>query len=147
MSEHHAKVEWKLQGPFEYRRYPRAHRIEFEGGVEIPGNASPQNIPATVPAAPGADPEQTLVAALCSCHMLWFLHLASDKKWVVEHYVDQAVGVLDKTWISKITLRPRVTFSGAKPSEAEHRALHHLAHEKCFIANSIKSEVVIEPSC
>ena len=78
--------------------------------------------------------------------MLWFLHLACNRKYVIDRYVDEAVGVLDKDWMSKVTLRPHVTFSGKAPSEEEHRALHHKAHEKCFIANSVKSEVVVEPS-
>jgi organic hydroperoxide reductase OsmC/OhrA len=77
--------------------------------------------------------------------MLWFLHLALEAKFIVDRYVDEAVGVLDRTWMSKVMLRPRVTFSGRAPSDEEHRALHHKAHEKCFIANSIKSEVIVEP--
>ena len=85
------------------------------------------------------------VSALSACHMLWFLHLACQKRWVVDRYVDDAVGVLEKTWISRVTLRPRVTFSGGQPSAEELRALHHAAHEKCFIANSVKTEVSIEP--
>jgi organic hydroperoxide reductase OsmC/OhrA len=98
-----------------------------------------------VPPQPGVDPEQAFVAALSSCHMLWFLHLACQKKWVVDRYVDEAVGVLDKTWMSRVTLRPKVTYHGQGPSREEERALHHAAHEKCFIANSVKTEVVIEP--
>jgi organic hydroperoxide reductase OsmC/OhrA len=78
--------------------------------------------------------------------MLWFLHLACNRKYVIERYVDEALGVLDKDWMSKVTLRPRVTFSGRAPSEEEHRALHEKAHEKCFIANSVKTVVLIEPT-
>jgi organic hydroperoxide reductase OsmC/OhrA len=78
--------------------------------------------------------------------MLWFLHLAQNRKFVIDRYVDEAVGVLDKNWISKVTLRPRVTFSGKAPTPEEHRALHEKAHERCFIANSVKSEVVVEPA-
>ena len=94
---------------------------------------------------PGVDPEQAFVAALSACHMLWFLHLATQRKWVVESYVDEAVSILDRTWISKVTLRPTVTFSGNKPTEEEHAAAHHRAHEKCFIANSVKTQVMVEP--
>src|SRR5437660_1021818 len=104
------------------------------------------NRPRTVPPAPGVDPEQAFVASLSSCHMLWFLHLACNRKFVIERYVDEAVGVLDKDWMSQVTLRPRITFSGKAPSEEEHRALHEKAHEKCFIANSVKTEVRVEPS-
>ena len=146
MSEHRATVEWSRDGqPFAYETYSRKHTLRFEGDVKVPGNAAPANIPKTVPPAPGVDPEQAFVAALSSCHMLWFLHLAQVRKYVVDRYVDEAVGQLDKVWISKVTLRPTVTFSGKAPTEEEHRALHHKAHEKCYVANSVKSEVVVEP--
>ena len=145
MSDHRATVEWKRQGDFVYATYSRMHEVRFDSGIEVPGRASPGNIPKTAPSSPGVDPEEAFVAAVSQCHMLWFLHLALEAKLVVERYVDEAVGVLDRTWMSKVTLRPRVTFSGRAPSEEEHRALHHKAHEKCFIANSIKSEVTVEP--
>jgi organic hydroperoxide reductase OsmC/OhrA len=145
MSEHRATVEWQRSGEFRYESYSRSHLLKFKGGIEVPGTASPGNIPATAPHVPGVDPEQAFVAALSSCHMLWFLHIASRAGFVVERYVDEASGILDKTWMSRVTLRPAVTFSGKPPSPEEHRALHHKAHEKCFIANSVKTEVVIEP--
>jgi organic hydroperoxide reductase OsmC/OhrA len=144
MSDHRAKVEWKRSGEFRYETYSRAHQIDFEG-IVVPGNAAPGNIPATVPPAPGVDPEQMLVGALSTCHMLWFLHLACQRKWTVDSYEDDAVGVLDKTWVSKVTLRPRISFSGTPPSRADIDALHHKAHERCYLANSVKTEVVIEP--
>jgi organic hydroperoxide reductase OsmC/OhrA len=146
MSEHYATLEWSRDGQdFVYEIYSRRHTLRFEGGISVPGNAAPANIPKTVPPAPGVDPEQAFVAALSSCHMLWFLHLACQRKFVVDRYVDEAVGLLDKNWISKVTLRPVVSFSGKAPSEEEHRALHHKAHEKCYVANSVKSEVRVEP--
>ena len=144
MSEHHAKVEWQRSGEFRYETYSRAHTLDLDG-IAVPGNAAAANIPKTVPPKEGVDPEQAFVAALSSCHMLWFLHLACQRKWVVDRYVDEAVGVLDKTWISRVTLRPKVTFSTREPSADELHALHHAAHEKCYIANSVKTEVVIEP--
>ena len=144
MSEHRITVEWKRSGEFRYETYSRNHVIAF-GDIRVPGNAAAENIPATVAPAIGVDPEQSFVAALCACHMLWFLHLASQKKWAVERYVDEAVGVLDKTWISRVTLRPLVSFAGTPPSAQEHAALHERAHQKCFIANSVKSEVRVEP--
>lgn len=144
MSEHRATVEWKGQGDFVYETYSRMHEWRFDSGVKVSGRANPGNIPRTAPAAPGVDPEEAFVASLSSCHMLWFLHLAQMRKFVVERYVDEAVGVLDRSWMSKVTLRPAVTFSGKAPTEEEHRALHEKAHEKCFIANSVKSEVVVE---
>jgi organic hydroperoxide reductase OsmC/OhrA len=145
MSEHRATVEWQRNGlEFDYRTYSRRHQMHFDG-LSVPGNAAAGNIPATVEHADGVDPEQAFVAALSSCHMLWFLHLACQKKWVIESYIDEAVGVLDKTWVSRVTLRPRVSFAGKAPSAEEHRTLHHAAHEKCYIANSVKTEIVIEP--
>ena len=145
MSEHRATVEWKRQGDFVYETYSRMHEWRFESGVAVPGRASPSNIPKTAPSAPGIDPEEAFIASLSSCHMLWFIHLALQRKFVVDRYVDEAVGVLDKNWMSQVTLRPIVSFSGKAPSDDEHRALHHKAHEKCFIANSVKTEVRVEP--
>lgn len=144
MSEHRARVEWDRSGEFRYETYSRNHVIRFDD-ITVPGNAAPGNIPATAPRAPGVDPEQAFVAALSSCHMLWFLHLACQKKWIVERYVDEAVGVLDRTWMSQVTLRPVVSFSGKVPTREEHQTLHERAHEKCFIANSVKTEVRVEP--
>jgi organic hydroperoxide reductase OsmC/OhrA len=146
VSEHRAVIEWSREGQdFAYETYSRKHVLRFEGGIKVPANAAPANIPKTVAPAPGVDPEQAFVASLSSCHMLWFLHLASQRKFVVDRYVDEATGVLDKNWMSQVTLRPVVTFAGKAPTEEEHRALHHKAHEKCFIANSVKSEVLVEP--
>ena len=146
MSEHRASIEWSRDGrDFLYETYSRQHTLRFDDGMTLQGNAAPANIPRTVPPAPGIDPEQAFVAALSSCHMLWFLHLACQRKFVVDRYVDQAVGKLAGNWISKVTLHPVVTFSGKTPSDEEHRALHHKAHEKCYIANSVKSEVLVEP--
>jgi len=145
MSEHRATIEWAREGEFKYETYSRQHVWRFDGGITVPGRAAPGNIP-KAPSASAADPEQAFVASLSSCHMLWFLHLACNRKYVVDRYVDEAVGVLDKDWMSVVTLRPQVMFSGKAPSEEEHRALHHKAHEKCFIANSVKTEVRVEPS-
>ena len=144
MSEHRATVEWQRAGEFRYETYSRNHSVKFDG-LSLPGSAAPENIPPTARGAPGVDPEQAFVAALSSCHMLWFLHLACQKKWVVDRYHDEAVGVLEGSWIPRVTLRPAVSFAGAAPSEAEHQALHERAHEKCFIANSVKSVVLVEP--
>jgi organic hydroperoxide reductase OsmC/OhrA len=145
MSEHRATIEWRRATlDFKYETYNRSHTLEFKGGIRVPAGAAPDNVPRSVGAPPGVDPEQAFVAALSSCHMLWFLHLACQRKWVVERYVDEAVGVLERTWISRVILRPQVTFSGSAPGDDELRELHHRAHEKCFIANSVKTEVVIE---
>jgi organic hydroperoxide reductase OsmC/OhrA len=145
MSEHHATVDWQRKGAeFAYETYPRSHELRF-AHASVPGTAAPGNRPSTAEGAPGVDPEEAFVGALSSCHMLWFLHLACQKKWVVDRYLDEAVGVLDKTWVSRVTLRPVVSFSGAAPSPEEHQALHEKAHQRCFIANSVKTDVLVEP--
>jgi organic hydroperoxide reductase OsmC/OhrA len=150
MSEHRATIEWQLAGEFRYETYSRAHTVDFGGGTVLAGNAAAANIPKTVAAAPGADPEQQFVASISSCHMLWFLHLANRKNFVVERYRDEASGVLEKNAegkeaMTRVTLRPAVTFSGAAPSAAEHIKLHEKAHERCYIANSVKTQVIVEP--
>ena len=150
MAEHRATLEWQLHGEFKYETYSRAHTVDFGRGVRLSGNAAAGNIPKTAPDSPGADPEQQLVAALSSCHMLWFLHLACNKKYVVESYRDEASGVLAKNAegkeaMTRVTLRPVVAFSGVPPSVEDHGKLHEKAHQRCFIANSIKSEVTLEP--
>ena len=144
MSEHRATVEWQRSGEFRPETYSRCHVLRFDDTV-VPGTAAPSNIPSPALGGPGVDPEQAFVGAISSCHMLWFLFLAAQKKWVVERYVDEAVGILDKTWVSRVTLRPAVSFSGKVPTDEEHASLHHRAHEKCFIANSVKTEVIVEP--
>jgi len=144
MSEHRATVEWQRSGEFRHETYSRNHAVRFDG-ITLEGRASPENIPPTSTTGPGVDPEQAFVGSLSACHMLWFLALAAQRKWVVESYADEAVGILDKTWMSRVTLRPTVVFSGKKPTEEEHAALHRRAHEKCFIANSVKTEVLVEP--
>jgi organic hydroperoxide reductase OsmC/OhrA len=151
MSVHEATIEWRRLTPdFDYATYDRGHWLSFGEDIRFPGTAARANIPQTAPAPPGVDPEQTFVAALASCHMLWFLHLACTQKLVVDRYVDRAGGVLEKNAegklaMTRVTLKPSVTFSGTQPSEADVRALHERAHEKCFIANSVKTEVLIEP--
>jgi organic hydroperoxide reductase OsmC/OhrA len=151
MSIHEATVEWRRLTPdFEYATYDRGHWLEFGENIRMPGTAARANIPPTSPVSVGVDPEQAFVASLSSCHMLWFLHLACRAKLVVDRYVDRAAGVLEKDAegklaMTRVTLKPAVTFSGTQPSETDVRALHEGAHAKCFIANSVKTEVVVEP--
>jgi organic hydroperoxide reductase OsmC/OhrA len=150
MSKHIASVEWHRNSTsFEFGKYSRAHRIEFESSVGIAGNAARENLPQGAPHAPGADPEQMFVASLSACHMLWFISLASKKKLVVDRYLDDAEGVLEKNSegrmaMTRVTLRPAIEFA-ASPPQAMIAELHHVAHEKCFIANSVRTEVIIEP--
>lgn len=151
MSEYRATIEWtRHSAGFDYQTYNRTHSLAFAGGIRVPGSAAPGNIPPTAAGAPGVDPEQAFVASLSSCHMLWFLHLASRAKFVVDRYVDEASGVLEKNAegrmaMTRVTLRPAVTFAGRAPTVEEHARLHEDAHDKCFIANSVKTDVTVEP--
>ena len=150
MSEHRAAIEWQLAGEFSYETYSRSHRIEFGPDIRVPGNAAPENVPKTAAGPPGVDPEQTFVAAIAACHMLWFLHLACTAKFTVTRYRDEASGVLatnaeGKEAITRVTLRPGVAFSGTLPTPEQFVQLHEKAHQRCFIANSVKSEVILEP--
>jgi organic hydroperoxide reductase OsmC/OhrA len=151
MSQYTAVVSWARNGAvFTDNRYSRVHRWAFDGGLEVPASASPQVVALPMSMDAAIDPEEAFVAALASCHMLWFLSLAARKGFVVESYRDQATGVLAKNTegrmaMTEATLRPRVTFSGdTRPTAAEHDALHHEAHELCYIANSIMTSVRCE---
>lgn len=152
MHEYTARIHWQREGAsFTDKRYSRRHLMHFDGGAVVPGSSSPLSVrvPYSDPAA--VDPEEAFVASLSSCHMLWFLDFAARAGWVVDDYADQAVGVMDhdasqRMVITVVTLRPQVRFAGERcPDDAEHERLHHAAHEACFIANSVKSEVRCEP--
>ena len=148
MSEHTVTVAWKREtAEFTFETYNRDHDWTFDGGVTVRASAPP----GYRGNARCVDPEEAFVASLSSCHMLTFLALASRKRYVVDSYKDQAVGVLDKDpaghlAMTRVTLRPQVAFGGEKiPSPEELRQLHERAHHACFIANSVKTEVVVEP--
>jgi organic hydroperoxide reductase OsmC/OhrA len=152
--EYTATVSWK-RGPdeaFTDIKFSRGHTWSFDGGVTVPASSSPLSVRLPFSRADAVDPEEALVAALSSCHMLTFLYLAARQGFVVDSYDDDAVGVMTKNergklFVSKTTLRPRIVFSGAKqPSEAELAQLHHHAHEECYIANSVLTEVVVAPA-
>ena len=150
--EYKATVTWKRpEGEaFTDLKFSRGHEWSFDGGITVPGSSSPLSVKVPYSRADAVDPEEALVAALSSCHMLTFLYFAAKGGYVVDSYVDDAVGVMiknerGKLFVSKTTLRPRIAFSGAKqPSQAELDQLHHHAHEECYIANSVLTEVVIE---
>jgi organic hydroperoxide reductase OsmC/OhrA len=133
------------------RRYSRKHRLRFDGGIEVPGSASPHVVPLPYSDAAAVDPEEAFVSALSSCHMLWFLDLASRAGFCVDRYADSASGVMKKNEagqlaMTSVVLHPAVEFSGARmPSREEVERLHHEAHEACFIANSVKTAVRVEP--
>jgi len=152
MADYHATIHWERQDQvFTDKRYSRRHLMHFDGGAVVPGSSSPHTVrePYSDPAA--VDPEEAFVAALSSCHMLWFLDLACRAGWVVDDYRDEAVGTLapdadGKLAMTQVTLRPAVRFGGPRrPDAAEIERLHHAAHGECFIANSVKSEVRCEP--
>lgn len=150
MSEHKALVRWNFQGgDFIRGRYSREHQWTFDGGVTVPASPSPSVVPAPYSNAENVDPEEAFVASVSSCHMLTFLYLASRARFVVESYADDAVGTMTKNdsgqaWISTITLRPAIVYgANAAPDAAQEAQLHHAAHEQCFIANSIKTTVVV----
>ena len=152
MSEHTAQVLWTRGGQdFLGNRYSRRHLLRFDGGAEVAGSSSPHSGPVPMSDASAVDPEEAFVAALSSCHMLWFLALAAKRGFCVDRYLDEAVGLMEKNAqgrvaITRVTLRPDVNFSGERrPSHAEIEQLHHAAHEACFIANSVTSEIVCEP--
>lgn len=153
MSEHTARIRWKLAGPdFAAGRYSREHTWTFDGGVTVPASPAPSVVAAPWSNAAGVDPEEAFVAAIASCHMLTFLFLASRAGFQADSYEDQAVGVMTKNergvpWVSAVTLRPRIAWSGGKlPSAGDVERLHHASHEQCFIANSIRTVVTVEPA-
>jgi len=145
-------VQW-LRGDavFTDKRYSRAHTWTFDGGAVVKGSSSPHSVPLPYSDESAVDPEEALVAALTSCHMLFFVGGAARDGWVIDSYIDNPVGIMEKNaagklYISRITLHPKIAFSGDKrPTAAQIEALHHWAHEECYIANSIKAEVLIEP--
>ena len=136
---------------FTDNKYSRKHSWIFDGGAEVPASASPHVVPVPYACESAVDPEEAFIASLSSCHMLWFLSLAAMKGLIVESYEDEAEGMLDKDGdgklaMTQVTLRPRVEFIGDKqPTDEEIGELHEAAHEKCFIANSVKTVMIVEP--
>jgi organic hydroperoxide reductase OsmC/OhrA len=148
MSEHKITLTWKRgDTPFEYQKYPRDHTWKFNGGHEMQASAAPAYLgnPKLV------DPEEAFVASLSSCHMLTFLAIACKKKFVLDDYVDEAVGFMEKNAegklaITRVVLRQKTKFSGDKQPTAEDlKEMNQAAHEQCFIASSVKTQVTIEP--
>lgn len=152
MSTYTATIRWSRDGAegFAKGQYSRAHEWVFDGGLTVPASPSPHIVPQPWSDLNAVDPEEAFVASLSSCHMLFFVDLARRAGFVVDDYVDEAEGVIEKRedgkmWMSRVTLRPRVEFSGDKrPSEADIADLHHRAHDACFIANSVTTKVTVE---
>jgi organic hydroperoxide reductase OsmC/OhrA len=149
MSRHDALISWRSDGAFTEGRYSRAHEWKFDGGQVVRGSSSPSVVREPMSDPFGVDPEEALVASVASCHMLWFLDLARQGGFDVASYDDAAAGEMGRVGegryaLTRITLRPDVRFTGRQPSESELDDLHHRAHERCFIANSLKTEITVE---
>jgi organic hydroperoxide reductase OsmC/OhrA len=149
MAEYRATVEWRSNGDFREGRYSRAHSLSFDGGAVVPGSASPHVVPPPLSDPAGVDPEEALVASASACHMLWFLHLARDSGLDVAAYRDEALGTMAKDErgrmaMTRIALRPAIEFAGDPPAPDALARLHREAHERCFIANSLRTEIVVE---
>ncbi|RJQ52123.1 MAG: peroxiredoxin [Desulfobacteraceae bacterium] len=152
MPEHEVTVQWERRDQaFTDNRYSRGHRWIFDGGVTIPASSSPHVVPMPYSNPDAVDPEEAFVVSLSSCHMLWFLSIASKRGFCVDRYADEAVGIMEKDRsgrlaMTQVTLRPKAVFSGNPiPSPAEVQTMHDEAHENCYIANSVKTEVRCEP--
>ncbi|MES2947101.1 MAG: OsmC family protein [Pseudomonadota bacterium] len=152
MAEHSTTILWQRDNTaFVDHRYSRRHTLHFDGGTVVPGSSSPHVVPVPYSDPAGVDPEEAFVASLSSCHMLWFLDLTARAGWVVDSYRDDALGTLARNAegqqaITRVVLRPAVLFApGKAPTTDELHTLHHRAHDSCFIANSVKTEVVCEP--
>jgi organic hydroperoxide reductase OsmC/OhrA len=151
MSKHQAEIEWRSDGEFLSGGYSRRHQWRFDGGAVVAGSSSPHVVPEPMSDSAAVDPEEALVASVSSCHMLWFLSLAQASGLDVRQYSDKAEGemgriALGRMAITRIVLRPEIAFAGRQPEAEELDRLHHEAHKRCFIANSLNSEIVVEPA-
>ncbi|HEX9048517.1 MAG TPA: OsmC family protein [Verrucomicrobiae bacterium] len=151
MAEYQAIIRWQRTSPeFLQGKYSREHIWTFDGGVTVPASPSPHVVPSPWSNPACVDPEEAYVAAIASCHMLTFLYLASKQGFQIDLYEDRATGTMTKNgngvpWVSSVVLQPKIIFSGNKtPTPVEIQQLHHCAHEQCFIANSVKTEINIQ---
>jgi organic hydroperoxide reductase OsmC/OhrA len=152
MSEYFVKINWARGNDESYtdNKYSRGHEWIFDGGVTVQASSSPHVVPLPYSVEENVDPEEAFVASLSSCHMLFFLSIAAKKGYVIDSYVDNAVGIMEKNSDSKIsmtkvTLKPHIQFSGdKKPTIEQLEKMHHQSHDQCFIANSVKTEIVTE---
>ena len=152
MSHYTAQILWQRNGlDSTGNRYSRRHLIRFDGGAELPASSSPHVVPPPQSDPAAVDPEEMFVASLSSCHMLWFLSIAAKRGFCVDSYTDNAEGTMERNAAGKlamttVTLRPQAIFSGEKrPTREQLDELHHRAHEECFIANSVTTDVRCEP--
>jgi organic hydroperoxide reductase OsmC/OhrA len=148
---YHVKISWqkKPDEPFFDNKYSRAHTWSFDGGIKLNASSSPHVVPVPMSDESAVDPEEAFIASLSGCHMLWFLSIAVNKKFIVESYEDNAEGELEKNEegklaMTKVVLKPKIKFGNEfTPSHKQIDELHQLAHEKCFIANSVKTKITI----
>lgn len=152
MANYIANVEWfRGQQVFVDNRYSRSHQIQFDGGVKLAASSSPHVVPVPFSDIAAVDPEEMFVASLSSCHMLWFLSIAAKAGFIVDTYIDNAEGKMEKNFsnkliMSQVILKPQAVFSGHQlPSIPDIIQMHHQAHDECFIANSVRTTVVCEP--
>jgi organic hydroperoxide reductase OsmC/OhrA len=152
MSRHTANVAWERKDArFTDSSYSRRHRWRFDGGVQVDGSASPHSVPLPYSSADAIDPEEAFVASISSCHMLWFLSIAAKRGCVIDEYADDAEGFLEKDRdgrmsMTRVVLHPRIRFGGERvPSSADVAAMHEEAHHACYIANSVKTLIEVEP--
>ncbi len=152
MSKYTVTVKWQRDGQdFLDDNYSRGHTWEFDGGLSVPASASPQIVPLPKSVAENVDPEEAFIASLSSCHMLFFLAVAAQEGYVIDNYVDSAVGYMARNdqgrrAMTKVVLRPKVVFSGdTQPTAEQIEKIHERSHEQCFIANSVKAKVITEP--
>ncbi|MGJ3263178.1 MAG: OsmC family protein [Salinarimonas sp.] len=145
-----ATIRWARDGgDFLGSAYDRGHTWSFDGGVTVPASSSPLVVPLPHSREDAVDPEEAFVAAIASCHMLVFLSIAAKKRFLVERYEDEARGVMTpnaagKLWVSRVVLDPRIDWAGERrPDPATIAAMHHLTHRECFIANSVRTEIVV----
>lgn len=149
---YYAHIEWvrAKDAVFTDQQYSRLHRWTFDEGVSIAASSSVHSVPLPYSVSAAVDPEEALVAAVSSCHMLWFLGLAAKEGWVIDAYTDQPEGLMGvnakgKRAITLITLAPQIVFSGEnQPNADEVKAMHDLAHDHCYIAHSIIADVVVK---
>lgn len=152
MSEYTASIKWtRLKDEkFTDKKYSRGHTWEFDGGVRVPASSSPHAVPLPYSIEENVDPEEALIAAISSCHMLAFLYVAAKRNFVVDEYTDNVSGLMEKNSegkyaVTKATLRPKIKFSGAEqPTRQQLEEMHHQAHEECYIANSVKTKITTE---
>ena len=150
MSAHGAIIEWRRgDQPFVDKRYSRAHIWTFDGGAVVRASSAPASVPLPMSDATAVDPEEAMIASLSSCHMLWFLAFAAKAGLVLDSYVDDASGELDRDaaglrYLARVTLRPVTAFSGRQPDQAELDALHHEAHAHCEMAHSVRATITVQ---